>query len=223
MNAAMTDLYPSDQYRFADLLTDAERAVLQKLRAVLDAEVRPLLDEYWERGEFPLQVLPDLIALDLMNAGDGPLYTGFRNFELARTDASIATMYNARSRRCSRWAPCCTRAALRPVRPAPGAGGRDRRLGGAGVPDVRPVGLGQRRADRARLRDRPPAPVADVRPARRVHLRAVRHQVPLHRASLGYQLATLLGGGFTPTILAALAKGSGGDIAPVAGSSSPWA
>jgi MFS family permease len=35
-------------------------------------------------------------------------------------------------------------------------------------------------------------------------------------ASLGYQLATLLGGGFTPTILAALAKGSGGDIAPVA-------
>jgi MFS family permease len=35
-------------------------------------------------------------------------------------------------------------------------------------------------------------------------------------ASLGYQLATLLGGGFTPTILAALAKGSGGAIAPVA-------
>jgi len=93
----MTDLYPCDQYRFADLLTDAERAVLQKLRGVLDDRVRPLLDEYWERGEFPLQVLPDLIDLDLMNAGDGPLYTGFRNFELARTDASIATMYNAQS------------------------------------------------------------------------------------------------------------------------------
>ena len=35
-------------------------------------------------------------------------------------------------------------------------------------------------------------------------------------ASLGYQLATLLGGGFTPTILAALARNSGGEIAPVA-------
>jgi glutaryl-CoA dehydrogenase len=93
----VTDLYPCDQYRFADLLTDADRAVLQKLRAVLDARVRPLLDEYWERGEFPLQVLPDLIALDLMNAGDSPLYAGFRNFELARTDASVATMYNAQS------------------------------------------------------------------------------------------------------------------------------
>jgi hypothetical protein len=88
------DLWPGDQYRFADLLTDTERAVLVRLRAVLDAQVRPLLDEYWERGEFPSQVLPHLIALDLMEPA-GALYAGFRNFELARTDCSVATMYNA--------------------------------------------------------------------------------------------------------------------------------
>jgi MFS family permease len=35
-------------------------------------------------------------------------------------------------------------------------------------------------------------------------------------ASLGYQLATLLGGGFTPTILATLFRGGGGQIYPVA-------
>jgi MFS family permease len=35
-------------------------------------------------------------------------------------------------------------------------------------------------------------------------------------ASLGYQLATLLGGGFTPAILASLYAGSGGGITPVA-------
>jgi len=35
-------------------------------------------------------------------------------------------------------------------------------------------------------------------------------------ASLGYQLATLLGGGFTPTILATLFRNSGGQIYPVA-------
>ena len=63
---APTDLWPCDQYRFADLLTDTERAVLVRLRTVLDAQVRPLLDEYWERGEFPSQVLPHLIALDLI-------------------------------------------------------------------------------------------------------------------------------------------------------------
>jgi MFS family permease len=35
-------------------------------------------------------------------------------------------------------------------------------------------------------------------------------------ASLGYQLATLLGGGFTPAILASLYAGTGGGITPVA-------
>jgi glutaryl-CoA dehydrogenase len=95
-NSPGVDLYPGDQYRFADLLTDAERGVLARLRDVLDTRVRPLLDEYWERGEFPHQVMPDLVGLDLM-AHDGALYAGFRTFELARTDASVATMYNAQS------------------------------------------------------------------------------------------------------------------------------
>jgi len=93
---APAGLWPCDQYRFADLLGDAERAVLARLRGVLDTHVRPVLDEYWERGEFPSQVLPHLIALDLMEPA-GALYAGFRNFELARTDCSVATMYNAQS------------------------------------------------------------------------------------------------------------------------------
>ena len=49
--------------------------------------------------------MPKLIALDLMapaeltvdGAVPSALYAGFRNFELARMDASIATMYNAQS------------------------------------------------------------------------------------------------------------------------------
>ena len=94
-----------DPYRFADRLSDAERAVLCRLRAVLDTAVRPLLADYWERGEFPYQVMPPLIDLDLMAppeitaAGAEPsgLYAGFRTFELARTDASIVTMYNAQA------------------------------------------------------------------------------------------------------------------------------
>ena len=69
------DLYPCDQFRFADLLTDAERTVLARLRAVLDTKVRPLLDEYWEKGEFPSQVMPELIGLNLMEPA-GALYAG---------------------------------------------------------------------------------------------------------------------------------------------------
>jgi glutaryl-CoA dehydrogenase len=106
MTTATTELYAScDQYGFSHALSAAERAVLGRLRTVLETTVRPLLAEYWEKGEFPHQVLPDLIALDLMappeiaatGAAPSALYAGFRNFELARTDASIATMYNAQS------------------------------------------------------------------------------------------------------------------------------
>ena len=105
MTSALNPAYACDYYEFSELLSDAERTVLGRLRDVLTADVRPLLGEYWENGEFPYQVMPKLIALDLMapveltagGATPSALYAGFRNFELARTDASIATMYNAQS------------------------------------------------------------------------------------------------------------------------------
>src|ERR1700712_3194768 len=97
--------YACDYYEFSELLSDAERAVLARLREVLTQDVRPVLSEYWERGEFPHHVMPKLVALDLMDppeltvdgAVPSAIYAGFRNFELARMDASIATMYNAQS------------------------------------------------------------------------------------------------------------------------------
>ncbi|MFE7629997.1 acyl-CoA dehydrogenase family protein [Kocuria sp. NPDC057446] len=99
-------LYPDcDPYGIAERLTAAEKAPLRRLRRVLEDEVRPLLAEYWEAGEFPYQVAPSLHALDLMTPpeltadGGSPrsLYHGFRIFELARTDASIATFYTAQA------------------------------------------------------------------------------------------------------------------------------
>ncbi|MDJ0351008.1 acyl-CoA dehydrogenase family protein [Cryobacterium sp. PH29-G1] len=93
----MTAFYPSDQFGYSTLLSDDELAVLQGLREVLDREVQPLLADHWEAGEFPYQIVPKLVELDLMNAGTSALYGGFRNFELARTDASVATFYNAQS------------------------------------------------------------------------------------------------------------------------------
>ena len=102
----MTNIYPhSDQYGFSSLLTDAERETLLGLREVLETTVRPVIADHWERGEFPWDVVPPLVALNLMEppaiaaAGETPseLYRGFRNFELARLDASMATFYNAQS------------------------------------------------------------------------------------------------------------------------------
>jgi glutaryl-CoA dehydrogenase len=99
-------LYPDcDPYGVEDKLTEEEKAPLRRLRRVLEEEARPLLAEYWEAGEFPYQIVPALQALDLMAppelTADGgqprSLYHGFRIFELARTDASIATFYTAQA------------------------------------------------------------------------------------------------------------------------------
>ncbi|MBT2567974.1 acyl-CoA dehydrogenase family protein [Arthrobacter sp. ISL-85] len=94
----------ADWYDAESLLTPEERQVLSRLRSFLDTEARPLLAEYWERGEFPEQLARPLIDLDLMEpaelTADGPargIYQGFRIFELARTDASLATWYTAQA------------------------------------------------------------------------------------------------------------------------------
>lgn len=93
----MTAFYPSDQFGYSTLLTESEFKVLTQLRAVLERDVQPLLADHWEAGEFPFQIVPKLVELDLMNQSTSALYGGFRNFELARTDASVATFYNAQS------------------------------------------------------------------------------------------------------------------------------
>lgn len=98
-----------DYYDAESLLTADERRVLGRLRAFLDEEAKPLLAEYWERGEFPDQLARPLIDLDLMEPAEltgAPgaegtpargIYQGFRIFELARTDASLATWYTAQA------------------------------------------------------------------------------------------------------------------------------
>jgi glutaryl-CoA dehydrogenase len=93
-------LYPLDLYGFADALPDAEAETLRRLRTLLERELFPVLAENWERGEFPDEIIAPIIALDLMdpNRDDGrtsALYSGFRTFELARADASLATFHNA--------------------------------------------------------------------------------------------------------------------------------
>ncbi|MGK7223657.1 acyl-CoA dehydrogenase family protein [Kocuria flava] len=104
--AAAGRLYPDcDPYGIEDRLTEAEKAPLRRLRRVLEDEVRPLLAEHWEAGEFPYAIAPSLHALRLMDppeltaGGAQPraLYHGFRIFELARTDASVATFYTAQA------------------------------------------------------------------------------------------------------------------------------
>lgn len=108
--AEQTRLYEvCDYYDAESLLTADERKVLGRLRAFLDGKARPLLADHWERGEFPAELAQPLIDLDLMEpaeltGGQGGertpargIYQGFRIFELARTDASLATWYTSQA------------------------------------------------------------------------------------------------------------------------------
>jgi glutaryl-CoA dehydrogenase len=97
-----TRLYAaSDLYNYEGLLTAPELALLRKLRVVLDEQAYPLLSDYWDRAETPLQLRAPLAALNLVNppeiangtAEAREIYVGFRNFEFARTDSSVAILY----------------------------------------------------------------------------------------------------------------------------------
>jgi glutaryl-CoA dehydrogenase len=103
MSVGGAGLYPdSDLYGYADLLTDAERGKLLALRGLLDAELRPVLPDLWERAESPVFLRPRLRDLRLVDdpvllGPDGrtrELYTGFRNFEFARTDIGTGMLYH---------------------------------------------------------------------------------------------------------------------------------
>jgi len=85
-------------------LTPAARAALERLQQTLDRDIRPLLAEAWETATMPAEVLDALIPLDLMQPegmdaaeAASSVFSGFRNYVLARTDVSVATLYNAQS------------------------------------------------------------------------------------------------------------------------------
>lgn len=99
------DLSAADVYGYADLLTEAERTVLDRLRAYLADHAEPVLAEYWERGQTPLFLRDGLAGLDLVDpreiaqAGEcvRPMYTGFRNLELSRVDGSLAILFGGQA------------------------------------------------------------------------------------------------------------------------------
>ena len=94
-----------DPYAFAEThLSDAARAALGRLQDVLDRDIHPLLAEAWETASMPPEILDALEPLDLMrpegvdaSEAGSSMFSGFRNYVLARTDVSVATLYNAQS------------------------------------------------------------------------------------------------------------------------------
>jgi glutaryl-CoA dehydrogenase len=95
----------TDYYLMDELLTDEERAIRDKVRAFSDQEVIPIINDYWERAEFPFELVPKLAKLGIAGGsikgygcpGISAVASGLVMIELARGDASIATFYGVHS------------------------------------------------------------------------------------------------------------------------------
>jgi glutaryl-CoA dehydrogenase len=89
----------SDFYSYESLLSDREREAIAKLRAWAESEVKPIIGEYWDRAEFPMQVVKPLAELGAYSFAwdetkpfeNSAVFRGFVAMELARVDPSVAT------------------------------------------------------------------------------------------------------------------------------------
>ncbi|WP_308468148.1 acyl-CoA dehydrogenase family protein [Rathayibacter soli] len=89
----------SDFYGYENELTDREKEALTTLRSYLETEVKPIVNEFWQRAEFPMQVIKPLHDLGVASWAwpetapfpNSTVFRGFAALELARVDASIAT------------------------------------------------------------------------------------------------------------------------------------
>jgi glutaryl-CoA dehydrogenase len=90
-----------DFYRIADLLDPKERVVAQRVRNFMEAEVAPIIEDYWARDKFPFEIIPKIAGVGIGGigyegygaAGGSMLLNGFVAMELARVDSSIATFW----------------------------------------------------------------------------------------------------------------------------------
>jgi glutaryl-CoA dehydrogenase len=84
-----------DFFSFEQLLSSKEQDRLAEVRSFLVREVRPIAVDCWNRGEFPLDLIPKLAELDLVSPvrrqGYSNLFAGIVHAEVTRADTSIAT------------------------------------------------------------------------------------------------------------------------------------
>ncbi|GAB3194807.1 acyl-CoA dehydrogenase family protein [Geodermatophilus arenarius] len=89
----------SDFYELEALLDEEDRATLLRVRAFMDEQVEPVINQYWTRAQFPRELIPGLAELGIAGAqysgygspGRSSLFDGMVSMELGRGDPSVAT------------------------------------------------------------------------------------------------------------------------------------
>ncbi|GGI01719.1 acyl-CoA dehydrogenase family protein [Arthrobacter liuii] len=95
----------SDYFLLDDELTPKERALRDRVRSYVESEILPVINDYWERAEFPSEVLPGLVRLGVIGStiegygcpGLSRRAAGIVAREIARGDGSINTFIGVHS------------------------------------------------------------------------------------------------------------------------------
>lgn len=94
-----------DFYNISHMLTMPERELQLKVRMFMEQEIKPLVNEYWLRGDFPFEIIPKLAALNICGSSYqgygcpamGHVIEGILAMEMARVDTSISTFFGVQS------------------------------------------------------------------------------------------------------------------------------
>ena len=94
-----------DFYQLVELLNADELAVVKKVRAYMDAKVKPIINKYWSDDAFPFELMPSFKELGIGGlgfegygcAGGSQKLFGFVAMELARVDPSFGTFFGVHS------------------------------------------------------------------------------------------------------------------------------
>ncbi|KAD3632986.1 acyl-CoA dehydrogenase [Arthrobacter yangruifuii] len=95
----------ADLYLLDDLLDDQARDVRDRVRGFVDRDLLPVINDYWERAEFPFELVPRLAALNIAGGtitgygcpGLSRIAASTAAAELARGDGSINTFFGVHS------------------------------------------------------------------------------------------------------------------------------
>jgi len=95
----------TDFYDLHQLLTKEERATQLQVREFMQKEIKPIVNTFWLKDEFPHQIIPELAKLNICGLtfegygcpGKSSLLEGFIAMEMARVDCSVSTFFGVQS------------------------------------------------------------------------------------------------------------------------------
>src|SRR5215207_7210586 len=87
----------TDYFLVREQFTDEQWDSFLRTRRFVDEEVLPVINDYWERAEFPWPLARRLADLGLLDSGMSPLAQGLVHMELNRGDGSLGTFFGVQT------------------------------------------------------------------------------------------------------------------------------